>query len=79
MGTAAGDVLGKAGSAGWGTGLSSAVAMEVSKHRFVRGPRQTVVRQHSQEKGRQVVAVLGLIGDKVRQEKFQERRVRSWG
>lgn len=38
-----GDVLGKAGSTGK-AGPSSAGAMEVSKHRFVRGPRQTVVR-----------------------------------
>lgn len=54
-----GAVLGKAGSTGWGTGLlSSAGAMELCKHCFVRGPRQTYVQQHSQERGRQVVADL---------------------
>lgn len=54
-------MLGKAGSRGWGTGLlSSAGALVVSKHRLVRGPsRKLHARQHSQERGRQVVADLG--------------------
>lgn len=68
-----GDVLGRAGSTGWGTGLlSSAGAVDISKHSFVRGPRQTVAGQHNQERGRRVVADLGLIGDKVGLEGCQE-------
>lgn len=48
-------MLRKAGRrTGWGTGLlSSAGAMAVSKHRFVRGPRQTVPSAAAQPGERQ--------------------------